>query len=111
MGGVEPVEQPLMSAATLPIVQQHQQHRRYAEPLVVVGEHLRPRQNPPVGKAIPKVSTKSHRKMQHGPCRQLHAAMPPQGIQQHTAQQKAPAAVRDGCPHGQRACNDKRHDR
>ena len=42
MGGVEPVEQLLVSAAALPVVQQHQQHRRYAEPLVVVGEHLRP---------------------------------------------------------------------
>ena len=36
--------------------------------------------------------------------------MTSQGIQQHAAQQKAPAAIRDGRPHGQRAGDDKRHD-
>ena len=110
MGWVEPIEPLLVPAAALPVVQQHQQHRRHPEPLVVVGEHLRP------DKAIlsashPKGQHKITQENEHGPCRQLYAAMPPQGIQQHTAQQKTPAAICDGCPHGQRAGDDKGHHR
>ena len=110
MGGVEPVEQLLVALAPLPVVQQHQQHRRYAEPLVVVGEHLRPHKTL-LSASHPKVQRKITQENHQCPCRQLYAAMPPQGIQQHTAQQKTPAAIRDGRPHGQRAGDNKGHNR
>ena len=106
MGGVEPVEQLLVALAPLAVVQQHQQHRRYTEPLVVVGEHLRPHKTR-LPASHPEDQRKVTQENSQRPCRQLYPAVPPQGIQQHAAQQKAPSAIGNGHPHGQRAGDDK----
>ena len=100
----------VVSAAALAVVQQHQQHRRHPEPPVVVGEHLRPDKTSR-RQAIPKVSAKSHRKITSAHTVSCTLRRPRRAYSSTPPSKKLQLLVRDGCPHGQRAGDDKGHDR
>ena len=102
---VEPVEQLLVAAAALAVVQRHADNGKNAEPLIVDCEHLgkgKIRQTAKLQKDQHKITQEGHSR----PNDQPQALVVIQRIQRDAAGQKRPAAVGDARPHGKR-CRDK----
>ena len=108
MGGIEPVEQPLVSRAAPAIVGGHEQHRKDAEPLKIIGEHhgkgepRGPRSQPP-GQAEPGGKGPDR------PAGQLPGAVVPQQVQDHAADEVIHPAVGQIAPGGNERLAEHRH--
>ena len=102
---VEPVEQLLVAAAALAVVQRHADNGKNAEPLIVDCEHLRESKIREAARLQPD-QHKIRQKCERGPHSQPQTLMIVQRIQNNAAEEIVPAAIGDARPHGKR-CRDK----